>query len=109
MFASPVRLHAVGVLIEGESVVTGLAEQVGGALPAVSQHLTQPRLAGLVHSRRESRRQVHFVAGAARAVVIDVVRLRRAARRADGCRPASGVPLPGLLSPSRYLRKTCGA
>lgn len=41
--------------------MTGLAERVGGALPAVSQHLTKLKLAGLVRSRREGRRQVYFV------------------------------------------------
>lgn len=34
---------------------------MGGALPAVSQHLTKLKLAGLVRSRREGRRMVYFV------------------------------------------------
>lgn len=33
----------------------------GGTLPAVSQHLAKLKLAGLVHSRREGRRQVYLV------------------------------------------------
>jgi DNA-binding transcriptional ArsR family regulator len=61
LLASPARLHIVWVLARGESDVTGLAERVGGALPAVSQHLTKLKLAGLVRSRREGRRQVYFV------------------------------------------------
>ncbi|MFI1356650.1 ArsR/SmtB family transcription factor [Streptomyces sp. NPDC020898] len=61
LLASPARLHIVWVLAQGESDVTGLAERVGGALPAVSQHLTKLKLAGLVGSRREGRRQVYFV------------------------------------------------
>lgn len=61
LLASPARLHIVWVLSQGESDVSGLAERVGGALPAVSQHLTKLKLAGLVRSRREGRRQVYFV------------------------------------------------
>ncbi|MFD5156995.1 ArsR/SmtB family transcription factor [Streptomyces hawaiiensis] len=61
LLASPARLHIVWALARGESDVTGLAERVGGALPAVSQHLTKLKLAGLVRSRREGRRQVYYV------------------------------------------------
>ncbi|MEU2060224.1 metalloregulator ArsR/SmtB family transcription factor [Streptomyces sp. NPDC013455] len=75
LLASPARLHIVWALAQGESDVTGLAERVGGALPAVSQHLTKLKLAGLVRSRREGRRQVYFVDAAEQAAVLDVVRL----------------------------------
>lgn len=78
LLASPARLHIVWALTQGESDVTGLAERVGGALPAVSQHLTKLKLAGLVRSRREGRRQVYFVDiadTAADADVVTVVRL----------------------------------
>jgi DNA-binding transcriptional ArsR family regulator len=61
LLASPARLHIVWALAHGESDVTGLAERVGGALPAVSQHLAKLKLAGLVRSRREGRRQVYYV------------------------------------------------
>ncbi|MEU7019091.1 metalloregulator ArsR/SmtB family transcription factor [Streptomyces sp. NPDC048717] len=61
LLSSPARLHIVWALAQGESDVTGLAERVGGALPAVSQHLTKLKLAGLVRSRREGRRQVYYV------------------------------------------------
>ncbi|MEU6770493.1 metalloregulator ArsR/SmtB family transcription factor [Streptomyces sp. NPDC046759] len=91
LLASPARLHIVWVLIQGESDVTGLAERVGGALPAVSQHLTKLKLAGLVRSRREGRRQVYFVDAAGQAALVDVVRLlidRLAARAADVPAPA---------------------
>ncbi|GGU87067.1 hypothetical protein GCM10010260_20440 [Streptomyces filipinensis] len=87
LLASPARLHLVWTLIQGESDVTGLAERVGGALPAVSQHLTKLKLAGLVRSRREGRRQVYFVDAAGQAAVVDVVRLlvgRLAERDAAG-------------------------
>ncbi|MGC0416192.1 ArsR/SmtB family transcription factor [Embleya sp. AB8] len=61
LLASPARLHIVWALACGESDVTALAERVGGALPAVSQHLAKLKLAGLVRSRREGRRVVYLV------------------------------------------------
>ncbi|GBQ03168.1 transcriptional regulator [Streptomyces spongiicola] len=61
LLASSARLHIMWALSQGESDVTGLAERVGGALPAVSQHLTKLKLAGLVRARREGRRQVYVV------------------------------------------------
>lgn len=61
LLASPARLHIIWALSHGESDVTGLAERVGGALPAVSQHLAKLKLAGLVRSRREGRRVVYLV------------------------------------------------
>ncbi|KND32710.1 ArsR family transcriptional regulator [Streptomyces acidiscabies] len=91
LLASPARLHIVWALAQGESDVTGLAERVGGALPAVSQHLTKLKLAGLVRSRREGRRQVYFVDA---PDVVDVVRLvlGRLNDRAEG----ADVPIPRL-------------
>ncbi|MFH9083873.1 MULTISPECIES: metalloregulator ArsR/SmtB family transcription factor [unclassified Streptomyces] len=91
LLAAPARLHIVWALTQGESDVTGLAERVGGALPAVSQHLTKLKLAGLVRSRREGRRQVYFVDTAEQAAVVDVVRLlvgRLAERQAPAAVPA---------------------
>ncbi|KUN31422.1 ArsR family transcriptional regulator [Streptomyces corchorusii] len=90
LLATPARLHIVWALTQGESDVTGLAARVGGALPAVSQHLTKLRLAGLVRSRREGRRQVYFVDTAEQAPVVDVVRLvgRLAERKAPAAVPA---------------------
>ncbi|MFE2428524.1 ArsR/SmtB family transcription factor [Streptomyces sp. NPDC059373] len=61
LLASPARLHIVWALTQGESDVSSLAERVGGALPAVSQHLAKLKLAGLVRSRREGRRVVYLV------------------------------------------------
>lgn len=72
LLAAPTRLHMMWALAEGECDVTGLAERVGGALPAVSQHLTKLKLAGLVGARREGRRQVYYVAD---PDVVTVVRL----------------------------------
>ncbi|PZG93383.1 transcriptional regulator [Streptomyces sp. NTH33] len=61
LLASSARLHLMWALAQGESDVTHLADRVGGALPAVSQHLAKLKLAGLVRSRREGRRQVYYV------------------------------------------------
>ncbi|HEY3869249.1 MAG TPA: metalloregulator ArsR/SmtB family transcription factor [Actinocrinis sp.] len=62
LLASATRLHLVWLLAHGEQDVTSLAEEVGGAVPAVSQHLAKLRLAGMVASRREGRRQVYLIA-----------------------------------------------
>lgn len=72
LLASSARLHIMWALAQGESDVTHLADRVGGALPAVSQHLSKLKLAGLVRSRREGRRQVYFVGD---PEVVTVVRL----------------------------------
>lgn len=61
LLTSAVRLHIVWTLAQGECDVSGLADQVGGTLPAVSQHLTKLKSAGLVHARREGRRHVYLV------------------------------------------------
>ncbi|MCI3271622.1 metalloregulator ArsR/SmtB family transcription factor [Streptomyces sp. NPDC047081] len=92
LLASPARLHIVWALAQGESDVTGLAERVGGALPAVSQHLTKLKLAGLVRARREGRRQVYFVDPDDQAAVVDVVRLM-VGRLSDH---ADAIPSPRL-------------
>ncbi|MFF1692600.1 ArsR/SmtB family transcription factor [Streptomyces sp. NPDC058257] len=102
LLASSARLHIVWALAQGESDVTGLADRVGGALPAVSQHLTKLKLAGLVRSRREGRRQVYFVDD---ADVVTVVRLMvgQLTDRADGVGQAD-VADHAAQSPGRRLR-----
>jgi DNA-binding transcriptional ArsR family regulator len=60
MLAATMRLHIVWVLSHGEQDVGTLAAQVGGTVPAVSQHLAKLRLAGLVRSRREGRHQFYL-------------------------------------------------
>jgi DNA-binding transcriptional ArsR family regulator len=60
LLASTMRLHILWVLAHGEMDVGGLAEAVGGSLQAVSQQLAKLKLAGLVRSRREGRRQVYL-------------------------------------------------
>jgi DNA-binding transcriptional ArsR family regulator len=61
LLASTMRLHIVWVLGHGERDVGSLAEQVGGTLQTVSQHLAKLKLAGLVRSRREGRYQVYLL------------------------------------------------
>ncbi|MGA5702777.1 ArsR/SmtB family transcription factor [Peterkaempfera bronchialis] len=82
LLASTMRLHLVWILAQGECDVSGLAEQVGGALPAVSQHLTKLRLAGLVHARREGRRQVYLVSDPDVVTVVQLM-IRQLADRSD--------------------------
>ncbi|MFD4762104.1 metalloregulator ArsR/SmtB family transcription factor [Streptomyces sp. NBC_00846] len=94
LLATPARLHIVWALSQGESDVTGLADRVGGTLPSVSQHLTKLKLAGLVRSRREGRRQVYLVDD---PDVVTVVRLMvgQLTERA-GHTPEQPVRLRGL-------------
>jgi DNA-binding transcriptional ArsR family regulator len=64
LLASTTRLHILWLLAQGEHDVGTLADRTGGTLQTVSQHLAKLKLAGLVHSRREGRRQVYLVADA---------------------------------------------
>ena len=61
MLASPIRVHLLYLLSEGELDVTRLAEGVGGSVAMVSQHLAKLRLAGLVSSRRSGKHQLYSV------------------------------------------------
>jgi len=53
LLADPTRIKILWALLQGESSVACLADLVGAAPTAVSQHLAKLRLAGLVHGRRE--------------------------------------------------------
>ncbi|MFP5071817.1 ArsR/SmtB family transcription factor [Pseudonocardia nantongensis] len=53
MLSDPTRIKILWALLQGESSVACLAELVGVAPTAVSQHLSKLRLAGLVENRRE--------------------------------------------------------
>jgi DNA-binding transcriptional ArsR family regulator len=61
LLASTARLQIVWMLAHGEQDVGTLAEAVGMALPAVSQHLTKLKLAGVVVARRDGRRHVYAI------------------------------------------------
>ncbi|HHL43863.1 MAG TPA: ArsR family transcriptional regulator [Hellea balneolensis] len=52
--SSETRLKLMCCLIDGEKSVNVLAEAIGMRMPAVSQHLSKMRSAGLVTSRREA-------------------------------------------------------
>jgi DNA-binding transcriptional ArsR family regulator len=53
MLADPTRIKIMWALLQGEASVNRLAELVGAAPAAVSQHLAKLRLAKLVQVRRE--------------------------------------------------------
>ena len=53
MLSDATRVKILWALFQGESSVNALAELVGAAPTAVSQHLAKLRLAGLVQSRRQ--------------------------------------------------------
>jgi DNA-binding transcriptional ArsR family regulator len=61
LLADPTRIKIMWALLQGESSVACLAEIVGAAPTAVSQHLAKLRLAGLVRGRREGT-FVHYTA-----------------------------------------------
>jgi DNA-binding transcriptional ArsR family regulator len=109
MLASPTRLQIVWILATGECDVTGLAERVGGTLPAVSQHLAKLRLAGLVRSRREGRRQVYLVDDPYLAAVVRLMVSQLSAQELpeeSGGPDLSAVgspPVPGGLARGRIV------
>jgi len=59
MLGDPTRLRMVWLLCGADYDVTSLADAVGIARPAVSQHLAKLRLAGLVATHRIGRRAVY--------------------------------------------------
>jgi DNA-binding transcriptional ArsR family regulator len=76
LLADRTRLALLHTLSSGESDVTSLAESVGVARPAVSQHLAKLRLAGLVATHKEGRRVVYRLAhGHLRRAVAEVLSL----------------------------------
>jgi DNA-binding transcriptional ArsR family regulator len=72
MLSGTVRLHLVWLLAAGERDVGTLADEVGQSVATVSHHLGKLKLAGLVRSRREGKRQVYLVAD---PHVVQVVRM----------------------------------
>ena len=65
LLADPTRIKILWALLHGEESVACLAELVGAAPTAVSQHLAKLRLAGLVEGRREGT-FVYYSAGSER-------------------------------------------
>ncbi|MEU0675339.1 metalloregulator ArsR/SmtB family transcription factor [Streptomyces sp. NPDC006172] len=87
LLASSARLHIMWALSQGESDVTHLADRVGGALPAVSQHLAKLKLAGLVRARRDGRRQIYYVDDPDIVTVVRVMVGQLTARTRDDVAP----------------------
>jgi DNA-binding transcriptional ArsR family regulator len=56
LLADRTRLHIVWALLHGEHAVNELADHVGVAATAASQHLAKLRLAGVVTTRRDGNR-----------------------------------------------------
>jgi DNA-binding transcriptional ArsR family regulator len=52
LLGDPTRMKILWALLQGETSVACLAELVGAAPTAVSQHLSKLRLAGIVRGRR---------------------------------------------------------
>jgi DNA-binding transcriptional ArsR family regulator len=74
MLADGTRLRLMWLLVEGDYDVTALTDAVGVARPAVSQHLSKLRLAGLVTMRRRGRHAVYTaIGGHVRRLVVEVV------------------------------------
>lgn len=63
MLSDPTRVRVLWLLCGSEHDVTSLANKIGAARPAVSQHLAKLRLAGLVTLRRDGRRAVYAARG----------------------------------------------
>ncbi|HJT90725.1 MAG TPA: metalloregulator ArsR/SmtB family transcription factor [Mycobacterium sp.] len=56
LLSDPTRLRIIWALLHGEHSVNELASHVGAQPPAVSQHLSKLRLAGVVNTRRDGNR-----------------------------------------------------
>lgn len=61
MLAATSRLQIIWLLAGGERDVGTLATEVGQTVATVSQHLAKLKLAGLVRSRRDGRRQIYLI------------------------------------------------
>ena len=53
LLSDPTRMKIIWALLQGETSVACLAELIGAAPTAVSQHLSKLRLAGIVRGRRQ--------------------------------------------------------
>ena len=61
MLGSPIRIHLLWVLSQGERDVTGLADAIGASLATTSHHLRRMRASRLITSRAEGRHQFYSV------------------------------------------------
>lgn len=85
LLGDPTRLRIVCALGQGESDVGCLASLAGVGMPAVSQHLSKLRLAGVVHCRREGQRMVYELTDpAVRDLVVDLLKASEEAVKGRG-------------------------
>lgn len=63
MLADPTRMRILWLLGTRECDVATVTDLVGGARPAVSQHLAKLKLAGLVQVRKDGRRSLYKTRG----------------------------------------------
>ncbi len=73
LLSVPVRLHLMWLLSQQPWDVGSLATRTGASVASVSQHLAKLRLAGLVRSRRDGRRQIYRVEDPHILVLVDQV------------------------------------
>lgn len=72
LLADPTRLRLLWALADGAELdVTTLADKLGVAQPAMSQHLARLRLAGTVDVRKDGRRSLYSIRGVHLRRVID--------------------------------------
>ena len=90
MLAATARLQILWLLSQSERDVGTLATEIGQTVPAVSQHLTKLKLAGLVHVRKLGRRSIYTIAD---PDIADIVRLAFRHHRLHGG-PPLGPPDP---------------
>jgi DNA-binding transcriptional ArsR family regulator len=91
MLAAAVRLQIVCLLARSERDVSSLADEAGTTVQVVSQHLAKLRLAGLVESRREGRRQVYLVSDPHLAAVVnEMIAHLRGSSKPSGARRGVG-------------------
>jgi DNA-binding transcriptional ArsR family regulator len=90
MLSATARLHIVYLLAHGERDVGTLAEELDQSVAAVSHHLAKLKLAGLVHARREGKRQV-YVADDAQVVEIVQQAVERYTARYSARHTAGGT------------------
>lgn len=84
LLSTPVRLHLLWLLSEGDRDVGTLAEETGQSIATVSHHLGKLKLARLVRAKRHGRRQVYVVDD---PHVVEVVRLAISSRLESTDRP----------------------
>lgn len=98
VFSNPVRLRLLFLLGEGERAVTGMAVELGVALPTVSQHLRVMRDLGCLQTRRDGRtvyyrlanRKFLQAATLVRAGIVELLGAQAEAVRPEGAGASAG-------------------